>query len=153
MQALRKLISGLTTSKAALASPTFTGVPVAPTAAPGTNTTQLATTAFVEARATLSGYRAPAANAALTLAAADSVVKIQSTNADTVVATMTATRAGHMVRVFLDVRSSTGSYTLAANRGGTPGTVTLNAAFEGVDLVYSGTAWEVVELFGGSTWA
>ena len=30
-------------------SPTFTGVPAAPTAAPGTNTTQLATTAFVEA--------------------------------------------------------------------------------------------------------
>jgi len=29
------------------ASPTFTGVPVAPTASPGTNTTQLATTAFV----------------------------------------------------------------------------------------------------------
>jgi hypothetical protein len=35
--------------KAALASPTFTGTPAAPTAAPGTNTTQLATTAFVEA--------------------------------------------------------------------------------------------------------
>lgn len=33
--------------KAPLASPTFTGVPKGPTAAPGTNTTQLATTAFV----------------------------------------------------------------------------------------------------------
>jgi hypothetical protein len=32
-----------------LGSPVFTGVPVAPTAAPGTNTTQLATTAFVTA--------------------------------------------------------------------------------------------------------
>lgn len=31
------------------ASPAFTGVPTAPTAAPGTNTTQLATTAFVQA--------------------------------------------------------------------------------------------------------
>jgi hypothetical protein len=30
------------------ASPTFTGTPLAPTAAPGTNTTQLATTAFVQ---------------------------------------------------------------------------------------------------------
>ncbi len=37
------------TSRAALAGPTFTGVPAAPTAAPGTNTTQLATTAFVAA--------------------------------------------------------------------------------------------------------
>lgn len=33
--------------KAPLASPTFTGVPAAPTAVAGTNTTQLATTAFV----------------------------------------------------------------------------------------------------------
>ena len=34
-------------SKAPLASPTFTGTPKAPTAAEGTNTTQIATTAFV----------------------------------------------------------------------------------------------------------
>lgn len=34
-------------TKAALASPTFTGTPKAPTATAGTNTTQLATTAFV----------------------------------------------------------------------------------------------------------
>lgn len=33
--------------KANIASPTFTGIPAAPTASPGTNTTQLATTAFV----------------------------------------------------------------------------------------------------------
>jgi hypothetical protein len=36
-------------TKAPLASPTFTGVPVAPTATAGTNTTQIATTAFVTA--------------------------------------------------------------------------------------------------------
>jgi hypothetical protein len=36
-------------SKADLASPTFTGTPKAPTAAAGTNTTQIATTAFVQA--------------------------------------------------------------------------------------------------------
>jgi hypothetical protein len=34
--------------KAAIANPTFTGVPAAPTASAGTNTTQLATTAFVK---------------------------------------------------------------------------------------------------------
>jgi len=34
--------------KANLASPTFTGTPAAPTAATGTNTTQIATTAFVQ---------------------------------------------------------------------------------------------------------
>ena len=46
------LIEGATAAlalKANLASPTFTGVPAAPTAAPGTNTTQVATTAFVVA--------------------------------------------------------------------------------------------------------
>ena len=37
------------TAIARLASPTFTGTPAAPTAAPGTNTTQIATTAFVNA--------------------------------------------------------------------------------------------------------
>jgi len=36
-------------SAAPLASPTFTGTPAAPTAAQGTNTTQVATTAFVNA--------------------------------------------------------------------------------------------------------
>ena len=36
-----------TGSMALSASPTFTGAPIAPTAAPGTNTTQIATTAFV----------------------------------------------------------------------------------------------------------
>ena len=36
-------------AKAAVASPTFTGTPAAPTAAQGTNTTQLATTEFVNA--------------------------------------------------------------------------------------------------------
>ena len=38
----------LTLGAAALASPTFTGIPAAPTATDGTNTTQLATTAFVQ---------------------------------------------------------------------------------------------------------
>jgi hypothetical protein len=42
-------------AKAPLASPTFTGVPSAPTISPGTSTTQLATTAFVVAT---SGYLA-----------------------------------------------------------------------------------------------
>lgn len=39
-------------TKADLASPTFTGTPAAPTASPGTNTTQVATTAFVTAERT-----------------------------------------------------------------------------------------------------
>lgn len=50
--------------KANLASPTFTGIPAAPTAGAGSNTTQIATTAFVQAAVTASaeasyGYTAP----------------------------------------------------------------------------------------------
>lgn len=43
-----KVITQALGAKAPLASPTFTGTPKAPTAASGTNTTQLATTAFVQ---------------------------------------------------------------------------------------------------------
>jgi hypothetical protein len=60
--------SGLQTAldaKAPLASPTLTGVPVAPTATAGTNTTQVATTAFVLANAG-SGAGAPLASPAFT---------------------------------------------------------------------------------------
>lgn len=53
--------TGLSAVAAPLASPNFTGVPTAPTAAPGTNTTQLATTAFVSSAAF-----APLASPALT---------------------------------------------------------------------------------------
>jgi hypothetical protein len=44
-----------TGSMALSASPTFTGTPAAPTASPGTNTTQIATTAFVLANGIPSG--------------------------------------------------------------------------------------------------
>jgi hypothetical protein len=49
-----------TADVAPLAGPTFTGVPSGPTAASGTDTTQLATTAFVQARK-ISGGGTPAA--------------------------------------------------------------------------------------------
>lgn len=51
LTALSATVAGLGTTKADLASPALTGTPTAPTATAGTNTTQIATTAFVEARA------------------------------------------------------------------------------------------------------
>lgn len=70
---------------ALLASPAFTGVPVAPTAAPGTNTTQLATTAFIEAAIVALINGAPAAlNTLDELAAAigdDAAFSVTMTNA------------------------------------------------------------------------
>ena len=47
-----KVINTALGNKANLASPTFTGTPKAPTAAAGTNTTQIATTAFVKSEIT-----------------------------------------------------------------------------------------------------
>lgn len=44
---LKDHVDALESSRAPLASPAFTGTPTAPTAASGTNTTQIATTAFV----------------------------------------------------------------------------------------------------------
>lgn len=52
--ALQAVITGMLAGYAKLASPTFTGTPAGPTAAAGTNTTQLASTAFVQAA--LSGF-------------------------------------------------------------------------------------------------
>jgi hypothetical protein len=49
LQAVRNFEKYLNSKKAPLASPALTGTPTAPTAAKGTNTTQLATTAFVRA--------------------------------------------------------------------------------------------------------
>lgn len=48
--------SDVNTYAAPLASPTFTGTPAAPTAVAGTNTTQLATTAFVTAAVTAAAF-------------------------------------------------------------------------------------------------
>lgn len=70
-------VSGLQTAldaKAALASPALTGSPTAPTAAPGTDTTQIATTAFANAavavetaaRVAADALKAPLASPALT---------------------------------------------------------------------------------------
>jgi hypothetical protein len=53
-------LSTLLSAKAPLANPTFTGVPAAPTAAVDTNSTQLATTAYVLAQASASGDGTPA---------------------------------------------------------------------------------------------
>jgi hypothetical protein len=49
---LTNLITTLSQAIALLNSPQFSGTPTAPTAAPGTNTTQIASTAFVEAAIT-----------------------------------------------------------------------------------------------------
>jgi hypothetical protein len=58
-------IIGFFRSGAPLNSPAFTGTPTAPTAAPGTNTSQIATTAFDTSAVLVETNRALAAEAAL----------------------------------------------------------------------------------------
>ena len=80
------------TNKANLASPTFTGTPAAPTASQGTNTTQVATTAFVNAEiAADTAAKAPLASPTFTgtvtipagASIADIGTTIQAFDADT----------------------------------------------------------------------
>jgi hypothetical protein len=81
---------------APLNSPAFTGTPTAPTAAPGTNTTQIATTAFVTAAVLVETNRAEAAEAALPQRIASGTAALGTTAipANTAEATVTVAAAG-----------------------------------------------------------
>ena len=122
-------ISTAIATKADLASPTFTGTPAAPTASSGTNTTQLATTAFVTA----------AASAAVTsaLAAVYPVGSIYinagvSTNPATLLGfgTWTAFGAG---RVMVGLNASDASFDTLEETGGSKDAILVqhNHAFSG----------------------
>tara|TARA_R110002153_G_scaffold120879_1_gene266129 strand:- start:304 stop:1080 length:777 start_codon:yes stop_codon:yes gene_type:complete len=70
-------------AKAALASPTFTGVPAAPTATAGTDTTQVATTAFVDAAITaIDSVDVAAATASLSVGAVGTYAMLQVNSAN-----------------------------------------------------------------------
>jgi len=66
-------------AKAPLAGPVFTGIPTAPTASAGTNTTQIATTAFVQTKANLASPTFTGTPAAPTAAAATNTTQIATT--------------------------------------------------------------------------
>jgi hypothetical protein len=69
-------------AKAPSSSPTFSGVPTAPTAAPGTATTQLATTGFVKAATdVIAGFNAAALADAVAAAQAAAVAAAASAGA------------------------------------------------------------------------
>lgn len=119
-------VTNLLALKAPLASPSLTGTPTAPTAAPGTNTTQLATTAFAAALAAL---KAPLDSpsftgtpTAPTQATSDDTTKLATTAfVKAVVAAMTAgvasfnTRTGAVTLASGDVTGALGFTPLSAS--------------------------------------
>lgn len=107
------LITTALTLKAPLADPAFTGTPTAPTAAAGTNTTQLATTAFVTtAVADLKPIET------FQIAVGDQVTAITTGTAKmTWRAPFACTVVG--VRASLNTASSSGIPTFDINEGGT----------------------------------
>ena len=76
-------------TKAPLASPDLTGIPTAPTAAPDTNTTQIATTAFAKAEA--DAAQSAAATDATTKVAAEAALRVTGDAASVTTAAQDAT--------------------------------------------------------------
>ncbi len=116
-------ISSAIASKANINSPTFTGTPAAPTASSGTNTTQLATTAFVTA--------------------ATSALGTMSTQNATAVAITGGTIVGITDLTVAD--GGTGRSTLTANAvligNGTSGINSVAPSTTGNILTSNGTTW------------
>tara|TARA_R110000751_G_scaffold134778_1_gene237279 strand:+ start:2484 stop:3359 length:876 start_codon:yes stop_codon:yes gene_type:complete len=108
-------------TKANIAAPTFTGVPSAPTASVGTDTTQIATTAFANASATAAAAAAlPKSGGAMTGAI---------TTNSTFDGVDIATRDG-----VLSTTVTTANAALPKSGGAMTGPITTNSTFDGVDI-------------------
>jgi hypothetical protein len=106
-------LAALVATKAPVASPTFTGTPAAPTAAAATNTTQLATTAFVQAAiSALVGGAGPAVDTLIELA---NLIASDETTA----AALAAAVAGKLAKAS-NLSDVTSPATALANLGGVP---------------------------------
>jgi len=121
------------TSRAALASPTFTGIPNAPTASVDTNTTQLATTAFVIGQGYLKTATASSTYAPLS----------SPTFTGTVIApTVDSTASGTLnlgITNASTVNLGTASTTQTINIGTGSGTTTINLGGSGDTVNIAGT--------------
>lgn len=100
--ATKNYVDVLVSAYAPLASPSLTGTPTAPTATIGTNTTQIATTAFVTAAVAGAGS---GANTALSNLASTSV------NADIIPSANNAVDLGSSLKMFRSVYAYTNVYT------------------------------------------
>lgn len=118
------LIQTSVNSKADLASPALTGTPTAPTATPGTNNTQIATTAYADAGIAL---KADLASPALT-GTPTAPTATPGTN-NTQIATTAYTDAGLALKASLASPALTGTPTAPTAAGGTNNTQIATTAF------------------------
>ena len=129
-------------AKSPTASPTFTGTPAAPTASAGTNTTQLATTAFVTAAT--SAVTALGSDLTTTLETGTSVTGLAGTRhllrnvAATAVTTPTSPTIGQRFAVGVRNGLATNTITYTAHKiMGLAETLTLDARYAAVEFVYT----------------
>ena len=126
-----KNLATASATKSNLASPTFTGVPSAPTAAADTNTTQVATTAFVTTEANLKADLAGAAfTGAITTTSTFDGVDIATRDAILTSTTTTADSANTTA----NTANTTADAALPKAGGALTGPVTTNSTFDGVDI-------------------
>lgn len=125
------------TSRAPIASPEFTGTPTAPTATSGTNTTQIATTAFVSAA--VSGK----ADSSTTLAGYGITNAYTKTETDTAISTA--------ISALGNLYEYKGSVATYANLPASPSTgdvYNVEAAYgdypAGTNWAWNGTAWDAL---------
>lgn len=136
-------------NKAGLASPTFTGTPAAPTAAPATNSTQLATTAFVAA--SIASVNAQTATVVVVVAGTSQAAVAGShyvlTNVAATTVTLPATpSSGDMV--WVTWTNSLATNVIARNGQAIMGLaedMTLNASTNGtVQLRFVNSSWRIL---------
>lgn len=127
------------------ASPTFTGTPLAPTATTGTNTTQIATTAFVQASTTALGLGTMSTQNANAVAITGGTMTGMTSIAGGTVAGTTGTFSGNVASlgivsgasaVFGAISGTTGTF--SSTISGT--TITASSQFSGAGTGLTGTA-------------
>lgn len=109
------------TTKADLASPTFTGTPLAPTASFGTNTTQLATTAFVQSAVSTFAVSNQTSSYTLALSDAGDIVVMNSASANNVTVPLNSSVAFPIGTQITIAQWGSGQTTVVATGGVTIG--------------------------------
>lgn len=110
-------LDAVAAAKAPLASPTFTGTPAAPTASARTGSTQIATTAYVDAADQALVANEQTADYTLVLSDAGKVIEVNHASARTVTVPLNATVAFPVGTVIEILRYGAGTATLVATGG------------------------------------